>query len=134
MSIVRSSRPRYLDSIVIFLVLAASFILSCLVLPLDMNPGLILHWLFYATIVVCLVQLSMRWMPDNLAPSTGVARRILANAAGIVVGTGIMLAVESALADGSNMIVALVISGVVAFFVLGTLSPLITRSNSSSVS
>ena len=77
---------------------------------------------------------SLRWMSAHDVPSKGVARRIIANAIGILAGTGILLTLEMLLAGGGTTIIALVISGVMAFFILGTLSPLISGKQSSSVS
>lgn len=134
MSNVQNTRPRYFNQVLDFLILGLTFYLSCLVLSVDMSAGLAVQTILYASILIIFMRLARRWLITHLQNMKGITRQILGNAAGIVIGTCVMLLFERLLAFGGEMIVALIFSGVMAFFILGTLTPLVNNNKSSSVS
>jgi hypothetical protein len=52
----------------------------------------------------------------------------LDNAIGILIGSCIMLLLEKLFSNHSDIALAIILSGVMTFFVLGTLSPLMHKS------
>lgn len=134
MSNVRSNRPRNLNQALDFLVLGLTFYLTCWFLSVDRGGHLLAQTVLYATILVVSVRLAKNWLPTRLKFLTGITRQLAGNAAGILIGTCVMLAVDEVLVSGGGTIVALVFSGVMAFFILGTLSPIINNNKSSSAS
>jgi hypothetical protein len=85
--------------------------------------------LAFSTILLAFVRLSKRAVA-NYNKSIGVnTRQILGNAIGILIGTCTMLLLEKLLSNHSDFIVAIILSGVMAFFVLGTLGPLVHKTS-----
>jgi uncharacterized protein YacL len=111
-----------LHLLVDFVVLGATYYVSCMILSVELGGSLFFHMLAYSTILVTLVRLSKRAIANyykSIGESTG---KILGNAIGILVGTCIMLLIEKLLSNHNEIILAVILSSVMAFFVLGTLS------------
>ena len=114
-----------------FLVLAATFFLSCLMLSVNIQGELLIQALIYATILVLFVRLARRLIVGFRQPLNSTTRHVLSNASGILVGTLVMLLLEKLFRAGSDLIVVVIFSGILAFFILGTLSPLVHKKSSS---
>jgi hypothetical protein len=125
-----------------FVVLGATFYVSCMLLSVESGGSLFFHMLAYSTILLASVRLSKRTIANyscvylreqtiaNYHKSTGKStRKILGNAIGILIGTCIMSLLEKLLSNHSDFIVAIILSGVMAFFVLGTLCPLMHKTS-----
>ena len=123
-----------------FVVLSATFYVSCMLLSVESGGSLFFHMLAYSTIPLAFVRLSKRAIANyscvylreqtiaNYHKSIGEStRKILGNAIGILIGTCIMLLLEKLLSNHSDFFVAIILSGVMAFFVLGTLCPLVHK-------
>ena len=126
-----AKKVNYLNLTVDFLILGFTFFLSCLLLSVDAVGGLVLQTLLYAATLVAFVCLTS-WiaMRDNTVTNS-LTRRIFSNAAGILIGTCVILVFKGLFATGGDFIAAAIFSGVMAFFVLGTLTPLIIYKSSS---
>ena len=126
-----AKKVNYLNLAVDFLVLGFTFILACLLLSADAVGDLFLQTVFYAATLVAFVCLT-RWiaMRDNNVTNS-LTRKIFSNAAGILIGTCVILVFKDLFATGGDFIAAVIFSGATAFFVLGTLAPLIIYKSSS---
>ena len=114
-----------------FLVLAVTFYLSCRLLSSDNSAVLIIQALVYAsTVLVCVNLCKSLLTRFNLALS-GMIRQITCNATGIITATIAMLLVGSGVPGSSGLFAGLLFSSVMAFFVLGTLLPLLHKNTSS---
>ncbi len=111
-----------LHLLVDFVVLGATYYVACMILSVGLGGNLFFHMLAYSAILVAFVRLCKRAIANyyqSIGESTG---KILGNAIGIMVGTCIMLLIEKLLSNHNEIILAIVLSSVMAFFVLGTLS------------
>ena len=126
-----AKKVNYLNLAVDFLVLGSTFFLACLLLSVDAVGDLVLQTVLYAATLVAFVCLT-RWiaMRDNTVTNS-LTRKIFSNAAGILIGTCVILVFKDLFATGGDFITVVVFSGVMAFFVLGTLTPLIIYKSSS---
>ena len=127
----QNTHPKLFNRFIDFTVLALTFYLSCLLLSVEIDSGLWLQILAYSSIVLIFVRLCKRLIVSHWKSLSALNRQILGNAAGILVGTCVMLVLEIFLAGSGEIIVALIFSSVMAFFVLGTLSPLVNKKSTS---
>jgi len=125
------TNPKVFNQFVDFLVLGLTFFLSCLMLSVEMQGSLILQTLIYATILVLFLHLANRLIVGYKKSLNSTTQHVLSNAAGILVGTSVMLLLEKLFAAGGDLIVVVIFSGIMAFFILGTLSPLVHKKSSS---
>lgn len=123
----QNTHPKLFNRFIDFTVLALTFYLSCLLLSVEIDSGLLIQILAYSTIVLIFVRLCKRVIVSHRKSLSTLNRQILGNAAGILVGTCVMLVLLKLLTGSGEIIVALIFSSVMAFFVLGTLSPLLTK-------
>ena len=124
-----NSTPNLFNRSVDFLALGLTFFLSCLILSVEIGFDLLLQALVYATILGFFVRLAA-WAIDRSKDSINpVIRQILSNAAGISIGTLAMTVIENQFNSGSGLFVVILVSGVMAFFILGTLISMTLASN-----
>ena len=139
---VRNADSGRLYRLVDFVVMGATFYVSCMLLSVESGGSLFFHMLAYSTILLAFVRLSKRTIANyscvylreqtiaNYHKSIGEStRKILGNAIGILIGICIMLLLEKLLPNHSDFIVAIILSGVMTFFVLGTLCPLVHKTS-----
>jgi hypothetical protein len=126
---VRNADSGRLHRLVDFVVLDATFYVSCMLLSVELGGSLFFHMLAYSTILLAFVLLSKRAIANYYKSIGESTRKILGNAIGILIGTCIMLLLEKLLSSHSDFTVAIILSGVMAFFVLGTLCPLVHKTS-----
>ena len=126
---VRNADSGRLHRLVDFVVLGATFYVSCMLLSVELGGSLFFHMLAYSTILLAFVCLSKRAIANCYKSIGESTRKILGNAIGILIGTCIMFLLEKLLSNHSDFIVAIILSGVMAFFVLGTLCPLVHKTS-----
>jgi hypothetical protein len=120
---------RRLDRLVDFTVLGATFYVSCMLLSVELGSNFIFPTLAYSAILLVFVRLSKRTLV-SYNKSTGEAlRQILGNAAGILVGTCVVLLLGKIFSAHDDVFVAVIFSGIMAFFVLGTFCPLVHKTS-----
>jgi len=127
MSKLRNTDPRVLNRVVDFVVLGATFFVSCLLFSVAPENTLIFQILAYSTILLVCVRLCKRAIVGYNRSIGEASRQILGNGAGIVIGTCIMLVLEKLVPASGEIIVAIIFSSVMAFFILGTLSPIVHK-------
>lgn len=126
---VRNADSRRLYRLVDFVVLSAAFYVSCTNLSVELEGSLFFHMFAYSTILFTFVRLSKRAIANYYKFVGESTRQILGNAIGILIGTCIMFLLEKLLSNHSDIILAMILSGVTAFFVLGTLGPLVQKTS-----
>ncbi len=120
---VRNTDSSRLHRLVAFVIPGATFFVSCMILSVELDGSLFVHMLAYSTILLAFVRLSKRAIANHDKLIGESTRQILGNAIGILVGTCTMLLLEKLLSNHNEIIVAIILSSVMAFSVLGTLSP-----------
>jgi len=126
---VRNADSGRLHRLVDFVVLGATFYVSCMLLSVELGGSLFFHMLAYSTILLVFVRLSKRAIANYYKLIGESTNKILGNAIGILIGICIMLLIEKLLSNHSDFTVAIILSGVMAFFVLGTLCPLVPKTS-----
>ncbi|NNE62976.1 MAG: hypothetical protein HKN34_02725 [Gammaproteobacteria bacterium] len=123
----RNSDPRIVNWVIDFVVLGVTFFVSCLLFSAVQGQALIFQTLAYSSILLICVRLSKRTIVAYKKSVGEASRQILGNGAGILFGTCIMLVLEKLISASSEVFVAIIFSSVMAFFVLGTLSPIVHK-------
>lgn len=121
---VYSRRP---DRLVSFAVLGATFYVSLTLLSVELGSHSLLLILAYPIILLFFISLSERAIASLYKSIGEVSRLIIGNAIGIMIGTSILLLLVKSLSNQSDITPAFIISGVMTFFVLGTLCPLVHK-------
>ena len=122
---VRNADSRRLHLLVDFVVLGAMLYVSCTILSVELGGSLFFHMLAYATVLSAFVSLSERAIANYYKSIGESTHHILGNAIGILIGTCIILLLEKILSNHSEIIVAIILSSIMVFFILGTLEPLV---------
>jgi len=129
MSDVRIADSRRLHRLVDFVVLGAMLYVFCAILSVECGGCLFFHILAYSTILLAFVRSSKRAIANYDKLIGESTRQILGNAIGILIGTCIMLLLEKPPSNHSDLTPAIILSGVMAFFVLGTLCPFVHKTS-----
>jgi hypothetical protein len=127
MSDIRNADSKLLDRLVDFTVLGATFYVSCILLSVELGSNLFFQTLAYATIVLVCVRLSKRAITSYNKSIGETTRQILGNATGILIGSCVVLLLEKILSARGDLIVVVFLTGIMAFFILGTLSPIVHK-------
>ena len=96
-------------------------------MSVESGGGLFFQALAYSTILLVCVRLSKRVVTSYNKSISETSRQILGNATGIFVGTCVVLLLQILLSISAEIMVAVVLSSVMAFFILGTLSPIVHK-------
>ena len=118
-----------LHLLVDFVVLGATYYVSCMILSVELGGSLFFHMLAYSTILVTFARLSKRATANYFKSIGESTRKILSNAIGILIATPIMLLFEKLLSNHSDFTPAIILSGIMAFFISGTLCPLVHKTS-----
>ena len=111
--------------IIDFMVLGGSFYLACFLLSIPVADNLIFQTFMYASIVLLAVTMGKRFLFSNFTSAGRVVKMIIINATGLFIGAIIMLIFGYIFPELGGFTVAIVLASVMAFFVFGTLSPLL---------
>ncbi len=128
MSDTRKVDPRLRNRIVDFVVLGVTFFVSCMLFSVDLEIYLLFQVVSYVTILLICVLLCKRAIVSYDKSIGEFSRQILGNATGIFIGSCFVLVLEKLVSAGGEIFVAVIFSSVMAFFILGTLSPIVHKS------
>ncbi len=118
--------------IIEFVVLGGSFYLACFLLSIQVESNIIIQTLIYSSTAFLSVTLG-KWLLSSTFTSAGVVIKLMIiNAVGLFIGAIIMLIYVGIFPELGEFGVAIVLASVMAFFVFGTLSPLL-KSNTHSL-
>ncbi len=116
-----------ISRVIDFLVLGCTFYISCMLLSVPLSGNTIFHTLIYATVILVSVRLGGYFLSAILLSANSVVKLMLCNATGLLIG-GIVMFVLGSMVPGLNeLAVVVVFASVMAFFVLGTISPLLKK-------
>ncbi len=113
------------EKIINFIILGCSFYLSCFLLSIQVERNLIIQTFIYACVVLLVVAIGKRILFANFSSAGRVVKTIIINATGLFIGVIIMLIFGYIFPELGEFTVAVLLASVMAFFVFGTLSPLL---------
>ena len=108
-----------------FIILGGSFYLACFLLSIQVESNLIIQTFIYACVVLLAVSIVKRLLFSTFTSAGRVVKTIIINATGLFIGAIIMLIFGYIFPELGEFTVAVVLASVMAFFVFGTLSPLL---------
>jgi hypothetical protein len=128
MNNLRNADSIQLNRLIDFVALGATFYISCMTFSVEIGSSLVFHMLAYSSILLVFVRLSKRKIASCFTSAGESTRLILGNAIGILIGACIMLLLEKVSPFHTNFSLVIILSSVMAFFVLGTIGPLVQTS------
>ena len=117
-----------LTGIVDFLAVGCTFYVSCELLSVWGSGDILLYTLLYASVIMFSVKLGFICLSSLLKAANGTVRFMLCNAAGLALGAGAMLTLGVFVPELARDSIVIFFASFMAFFVLGTLSPLLKSS------
>lgn len=116
-------RHQWFSSLVYFWVLSGTFYVSCAMLEIGNQENLLLQTMLFASVLLISIKVGRIGMAVIARPPGRILYTVLVNAAGIIIGVVLLLAISMIFPVLSVSIIALIVSSIIAFFILGTLSP-----------
>ena len=108
-----------------FVVLGLIFYTTCSILSVHAGSDIILLSTVYSGVVLVSVRIGKQLLSSISSSLSIVLKSMLNNAAGLLIGAVIMLMLGLFMPDFAKYSVEIIIASVMAFFVLGTVSPLV---------
>ncbi len=123
------SQSSFASRLTDLLVLIVSFLLFVALMDLKVTSQLLVEMSFYVSVVFICLRFARRFIFENFHYKTRVLKVLLGNISGLVSGVVMIILVGQLIPVFSQSVVVVVFSSILAFFILGTLSPLIKSSN-----
>ncbi len=123
------SQSSFASRLTDLLVLIVSFLLFVALMDLKVTAQLLVEMSFYVSVVFICLRFARRFIFENFHYPTRVLKVLLGNISGLVSGVVMIILVGQLIPVFSQSVVVVVFSSILAFFILGTLSPLIKSSN-----
>ena len=119
---------RFYSRIIDLIVLTSSFLFLTAITDIGSPFGFSIDLFYFVVVMFISLRLSKRIIFQYLHTSSQIARVLLGNITGLVVGAALVMFIEQFFMGlvGGAMIV--VFSSILAFFILGTLSPMVKSS------
>ena len=115
-----------IDSRIIdFVVLGITFYVTCSILSVHADNQILLLTVVYPSVILVSVKIGKYMLSPVFSSLNTVVKLMLDNAAGLLIGAIIMLILGFMIPGFSQFTAAIIVASVMAFFVLGTLSPLL---------
>lgn len=111
------------------MVLTTSFLIFTLATDFINTKQIMIDLFFYVSIVFICLRLSKRLVFEYVHNSNRVLNVLLGNGSGLFLGGGLVLSVSQVLPALHESSLVVVFSSIMAFFILGTLSPLVKSSH-----
>jgi hypothetical protein len=116
-----------------FAVIGLTFCVAGHFLGIDVQSGFVVLAILYSCVMLIALRLGTLILSAVFITPDSVIRTILENAAGLTIGAIAMLFLQFSIAALTQLFALIVVSGVMAFFVLGTIAPLIKSKQPSSI-
>ena len=110
-----------------FIVIGSTFLLSCSLLSIRFENSPVIHIIIYSCVVLVSVRLARRVFSNMVSSQGGVATIILGNATGFAIGACAMVLLQFFIPELRVAVAAIFIASIMAFFVLGTIAPLLKQ-------
>ena len=127
-----SQKHQWLSHLIYLLVLGTSFYVSCSILAIHSYENLVFLSVFYAFVILAFIRLGQFILPILVKSKGWITHTVLANAVGLMLGVVFLVGINFLLPNLAVSIIAIVLSSVIAFFILGTLAPLLLTDRRSS--
>lgn len=114
---------KWFANLVYFAVLGATFYISCAMLAVQGRESLTLQAFIYASVVLVSIKIGRFGVAKIACSQSRIIYTVLVNAAGIAIGVIMLLLLRLFVPELIVSVVALIVSSIIAFFVLGTISP-----------
>jgi len=108
-----------------FIVLGLTFYLTCSILSIHAGSDIFLLTVVYSGVILLSVRIGKHLLSPVFSSLSTALKLMLNNAAGLLIGVCTMLILGFIIPGFSEFSVAIIIASVMAFFILGTLSPLV---------
>ena len=108
-----------------FTVIGLTFFVTCSFLSINFENGLLAYLVMYSCVILVSVRLGKRLFSKIHRASSRAGETILGNATGFVMGTVVMVGLQFFIPELNLAIALIILSSVMAFFVLGTVAPLL---------
>ncbi len=110
-------------------VLSVSFLLFVGLMDIRLTTQVLFDLFAYVLVVFVCLRLARRLIFDNMHYTKRIFKILLGNVSGLVAGAVILLLAGHFIPFVSQSFIIVILASVLAFFILGTLSPLIKSSN-----
>lgn len=110
-------------------VLSVSFLLFVGLMDIRLTTQVLFDLFVYVLVVFVCLRLARRLIFDNMHYTKRIFKILLGNVSGLVAGAVILLLAGQFIPFISQSFIIVILASVLAFFILGTLSPLIKSSN-----
>ena len=107
------------------LVIGLTFLFSCSLLSINFGINLFAHLVVYSFVVFISVRLSKRLLSKIISSQTWVVTLLVGNATGFLIGACAMVVVQLLFPELRVAATAIIVASFMAFFVLGTVAPLL---------
>lgn len=114
---------KWVANLVYFAVLGATFYISCAILAVQRQESLSLQTLIYASVIFVSIKVGRYGVAIITRSQSRIIYTVLVNAAGITIGVVMLLLLRLFVPELTVSVIALIVSSIIAFFVLGTISP-----------
>lgn len=110
-------------------VLSVSFLLFVGLMDIRLNAHVLFDLFTYVIVVFVCLRVARRFIFDNMHYTKRIFKVLLGNVSGLVAGAALILLADQFIPFISQSFIIVILASVLAFFILGTLSPLIKSSN-----
>jgi hypothetical protein len=110
-------------------VLTISFLIFVSLMDIHLTAHVLLDLMTYVSVVFVCLRVARRLIFENLNFSKRIFKVLLGNVFGLLAGAVLLLMAGQLLPFASQSVIVVIFSSILAFFILGTLSPLIKSSN-----
>lgn len=109
--------------------LSLSFLLFVTLMDMHLTAHVLLDLVIYVSVVYTCLRFARRLIFINVHYSKRIFKVLLGNISGLILGAVLLLIADKFLPFISQSVIVVIFSSILAFFILGTLSPLIKSSN-----
>ncbi len=118
-----NGNQKWFSSLVYFIVLGCTFYASSAILGFEGEGFLWLQSLLYASITVASIRLGRFGLALVTRSQSRILYTVLVNATGIFLGVVFIMIMRALIPDLTVSIIVVVVASIIAFFILGTISP-----------
>jgi hypothetical protein len=111
------------------IVLTVSFLILVSLMDIHLTTHVLLDLMIYVSVVFVCLRVARRLIFENLNYSTRIFKVLLGNVFGLLAGAILLLIAGQLIPFITQSVIVVISASILAFFVLGTLSPLIKSSN-----
>ena len=115
-----------------FVLIATTFYFSCSFLSSYSQGNILLQALVYSTVILVSVGFGKRLLSLIYKPMNTVLGLMIRNATGLFIGASVMMVISIVVPVMDQVSIVIVVSSIMVFFVLGTISTLLNIEKNSS--